>query len=96
VLRDPAASARDHAYHAYPRNRGADGEWLGRAIRTSRHRLVEWKKIGAPKETAEFELYDYAADPAETKNLAAAQPEVVTKLRGLLATHPEAKAAVRR
>lgn len=96
ILRDPAATIRDHAYHAYPRNRGAEGEWLGRAVRTARHRLVEWKKIGAAPSTAELELYDYAADPAETKNLASSQPEVVGRLRALLATHPEAKPPVRR
>jgi iduronate 2-sulfatase len=96
ILRYPKASVRDHAYHAYPRNRGPEGEWLGRAVRTSRHRLVEWKKIGAPAETAELELYDYAADPGETKNLASSQPQVVAKLRALLATHPEAKPPLRR
>ena len=96
VLRDPAATVRDHAYHAYPRNRGADGEWLGRAIRTTQHRLVEWKKIGAAPATAEFELYDYTADSGETKNLAASQTDVVARLRALLASHPEAKAPVRR
>jgi iduronate 2-sulfatase len=57
---------------------------------------VEWKKIGAAADTAELELYDYVADPAETKNLAGSQPEVVTKLRAMLATHPEAKPVVRR
>ena len=96
VLREPNTSVRAHAYHAYPRNRGPQGEWLGRAVRTSRHRLVEWKKIGAPAETAELELYDYAADPGETKNLASSQPQVVAKLRALLATHPEAKPPLRR
>jgi iduronate 2-sulfatase len=96
VLRDPSASVRDHAYHAYPKNRGPGDEWLGRAIRTRQHRLVEWKKINAPAQTAELELYDYTADPAETKNLAGSQPDVVAKLRVLLATHPEAKLPVRR
>jgi iduronate 2-sulfatase len=96
VLRNPSVTVRDHAYHAYPRNRGAEGEWLGRAIRTARHRLVEWKKIGAAAETAELELYDYVADSGETKNVAASQPDVVAKLRGLLAAHPEAKMPVRR
>ncbi|HYG78087.1 MAG TPA: sulfatase [Planctomycetota bacterium] len=90
VVRDPAAAARDHIIHVYPRG----GGMLGRAIRTERYRLVEWKKPGAPASTAVFELYDYQADPGETKNLAAEQPEVVAKLTALLATHPEAKPQV--
>jgi iduronate 2-sulfatase len=85
VLRDPTARVRDHATHCYPR-----GERMGRAIRTERYRLIEWKKPGAPADTAEFELYDYEADPLETKNLAASQPTVVTQLRAILARHPEA------
>ena len=96
VLRDPARAIRDHAYHAYPRNRGAQGEWLGRAIRTERYRLVEWKKIGTPPDTADLELYDYRSDAGETTNLAREQPAVVAELRQMLATHPEAKPAVRR
>jgi iduronate 2-sulfatase len=87
VLADPSASTRDHVIHVYPRPQGI----IGRAIRTARHRLVEWKKPSAAPETAVFELYDYQNDPAETKNLAAEQPEVVAELRKLLATHPEAK-----
>lgn len=38
-----------------------------------------------------LELYDYEADPAETRNLAADRPEVVAPLRALLARQPEAK-----
>ncbi len=87
VLRDPNTSVRDHAIHVYPRGGGL----IGRAIRTQRHRLVEWKKPGDAPENAILELYDYEADPAETKNLAAEQPEVVAGLRKLLAQHPEAK-----
>ncbi|HRH99398.1 MAG TPA: sulfatase-like hydrolase/transferase, partial [Prosthecobacter sp.] len=87
VLKDPNSSVRDHAIHVYPRGGGL----IGRAIRTQRHRLVEWKKPGDPADSAILELYDYEADPAETKNLAASQPEVVAGLRKLLATHPEAK-----
>ena len=41
-------------------------------------------------ETAAIELYDYEKDPLETRNLAAEQPEVVKRLRGILDTHPEA------
>jgi|GEM_PF-4124022 len=52
--------------------------------------MVEWKKPGADPATAEFELFDYQADLLETKNLESEQAEVLTKLRELLATHPEA------
>jgi iduronate 2-sulfatase len=87
VLKNPAASVRDHAIHVYPRGGGL----IGRAIRTQRHRLVEWKKPGEAPGTAVLELYDYEADPEEKKNLATEQPLVVTVLRKLLDTHPEAK-----
>lgn len=87
VVKNPASTVRDHAIHVYPRAQGL----IGRAVRTLRHRLVEWKKPGAAPETAILELYDYEADPAETKNLAAEQPEVVAQLRALLAQHAEAK-----
>lgn len=85
VLKDPSVRVRDHAFHCFPK------QTMGRAVRTERHRLVEWKKPGAPAETAELELYDYEADPLETRNLAAEQPEVVKRLRAVLARHPEAK-----
>ncbi len=87
VLKNPATTVRDHAIHVYPRGEGR----IGRAIRTQRHRLVEWKRPGEAPDTAILELYDYEADPAESKNLAAEQPEVVAKMRALLAQHPEAK-----
>jgi len=90
LLTDPAATHRDHAIHVYPRN-----DLLGRAIRTDRYRLVEWKKPGADAATAEFELYDYESDPNETKNLASENPEIVGELRKFLATHPEAKPQIR-
>ena len=85
VLKDPKSRVRDHAYHAFPR------KTLGRAIRTEQHRLVEWKKPGAAPESAEIELYDYTADPLETRNLATEQPDVVKRLRAILARHPEAR-----
>lgn len=90
-LRDTAAPTRDHAIHVYPRNNPGKGSVLGRAIRTDRYRLVEWRAIGAAAETAELELYDYQEDPLERKNLAAEQPETVARLREILARHPEAK-----
>ncbi|WP_395737653.1 sulfatase-like hydrolase/transferase [Prosthecobacter sp.] len=87
VLQKPEASVRDHVIHVYPRGQGL----IGRAIRTQRHRLVEWKKPGAAPETAVLELYDYEKDPAETKNLAVEQTAIVTVLRQFLAKHPEAR-----
>jgi iduronate 2-sulfatase len=85
-LRDPAAAGEAIAFHVFPR-----GERLGRAVRTERYRLVEWKMPGAAAETAELELYDYQADAGETKNLAAEQPAVVAELRAALDQQAEAK-----
>jgi iduronate 2-sulfatase len=89
-------SLRDAIFHAYPRNvpsRG--GALIGRAVRTSRYRLVEWKRPGAAPETAEIELYDYSKDPGETRNLAPDEPSVVAKLRALLTAQREAVPQVR-
>ncbi|MCX6854052.1 MAG: sulfatase [Verrucomicrobia bacterium] len=86
VLKDPQARIRDHAFHCFPK------QTLGRAIRTERYRLVEWKKPGAAPESAELELYDYEADPLETKNLASEKPDIVKQLRATLAKYPEGKA----
>ena len=88
----PAASEiKEAIFHAYPRSPRNVGPILGRSVRTERYRLVEWKKPGTPADTAELELYGYQTDPAETKNLVGEQPNVVAKLRALLAAQPEAK-----
>jgi iduronate 2-sulfatase len=79
----PAVRFRDHAYHAYPKQK------LGRAIRTERYRMVEWKRPGEAAEAAEIELYDYDTDPLETVNLAEQHPEVVRALRATLAAYPQ-------
>lgn len=86
VLDSPEKRVRDHAYHCFPR-----GERIGRAIRTERYRLVEWKIPGAAADSADLELYDYQADPAESRNLVGEKPIVVSELRAILAKHPEAK-----
>jgi iduronate 2-sulfatase len=87
VLKDPAARVRDHAYHCFPR-----GGKLGRAIRTDRYRMVDWRPIGKPDATPVYELYDYQSSAVETVNLADERPDVVANLRAILARHPEPQA----
>ncbi len=86
VLKDPAVSVNEQVLQAIPRQ-----GLIGRAIRTSTHRLVEWKKPGASDDTAEIELYDYTTDPEEKKNLATDQPETTAKLRAKLSAYPQPK-----
>ena len=88
VLREPDERIRDHAYHAYRK-----GSHMGRAIRTERYRLVEWQS-SAPKAKPEYELYDYAEDPLETKNVAKSQPKVLARMIKILEQEPPAKAQV--
>lgn len=85
VLKDPSARVDVHVYHCFPR-----GNRMGRAIRTERYRLVEWRVPGADRASADFELYDYQDDPLEHKNVAESQPEVAARLRAILDGHPEA------
>jgi iduronate 2-sulfatase len=87
VLNDPAKSVRSHITHVYPRGGGL----LGRAVRTNRYRMVEWKKPGAATDTAVYELYDYEVDPLESRNIAADRPLVLAELKQLLELQPEAR-----
>lgn len=86
VFEQPEAEARRFVTHVYPR-----GDRLGRAIRTKRYRMVEWKTPGHPEDSAEFELYDYQTDPLESKNLAMESEEIVRQLRRELIAQGEAK-----
>jgi iduronate 2-sulfatase len=95
VLKKPSRENKAAVFHVYPRNRKGDGAILGRAVRTESYRLVEWKKPGATPNTADFELYDYKADPLETRNLASSEPALVKKLQKLIAAQPEAKPQIR-
>jgi iduronate 2-sulfatase len=82
VLKNPAARVRDHAYHAYPKSK------LGRAIRTERYRLVEWRGNGK-NEAAEYELYDLKTDPLELENKAASEAAIDAQLKAILAKYPD-------
>ena len=86
VLRDPDKRVRPYAYHAYPRGR----KYLGRAIRTSRYRMVEWTHWETS--TVEYELYDYETDHLESVNTAHSHPEVLAKMKQFLQREPPAKA----
>lgn len=83
ALRDPAAAREGVAWQVYPR-----GDYIGRAVRTPRHRLIEWRRPGDAPGAAGWELYDYEADPAESRNLADEQPELVAALRPWLESLP--------
>lgn len=90
LLDDPTAPTKEAILHVYPR-----GNRIGRALRTERYRLVEWKVPGANDDTAIYELYDYQGDPGENKNLATERPEVVKELMQKLSEFPEAKPQVK-
>ena len=85
TLKSPDVHTRESVIHVYPR-----GERLGRAIRTNRFRMVEWKVPGTDASVAEYELYDYEKDPLEMVNIAGSNPEVLGKLKAILGTQPEA------
>jgi iduronate 2-sulfatase len=91
VLKNPNARVRNHAYHAYPR-----GGKLGRAIRTQRYRLVEWKNHSDPDAGVDYELYDYKADQWETQNQYANRPKVAKRLNAILSKYPYPKTRLRR
>ncbi len=82
---DPSGVHRDHVIHVTPRS-----NLIGRAIRTDRYRLVEWKVPGASPATADYELYDYQDDPDELENRYETLPAVAEQLKAILATYPEA------
>jgi arylsulfatase A-like enzyme len=78
LLRGEAMADRPLFWH-YP-HYGNQGGRPGGAVRDGQWKLIEWYEDGA------IELYDLAADPSETKNLADAQSDIATKMSKALAT----------
>lgn len=77
LLRDPKARlAREELYFHYPHY--YETTTPVSAIRTRRWKLLEYL------EDNRLELYDLPADPTESKNLAAANPEIAKDLRDRL------------
>ncbi|WP_182348755.1 arylsulfatase [Tomitella gaofuii] len=58
-------------------------EMLGhRGYRDGNWEIVSRHRRGGPYSDSEFELYDLSADPTQTRDLAAARPEIVRELAG--------------
>ena len=81
LLGDPAAASDRPAFTQVRRGGGKAPAFVGRSVRTDRHRYTEWD-AGAKG----AELYDYTTDPGETTNLAAdpAHAGTVARLKPLL------------
>lgn len=70
VLRDPLLPGKPFAVTQHPHPfYGAKPTHMGYAVRTPQYRYIEWRAIAGGRVTAR-ELYDHAADPAETTNQA--------------------------
>ncbi|MEM6287188.1 MAG: sulfatase [Bacteroidota bacterium] len=70
LLRDPARAGRSAAFWVYPRHaRDPARHTMGRTVRTPRFRYTEWRRVADDALVAR-ELYDHAADPLETRNVA--------------------------
>jgi iduronate 2-sulfatase len=86
LLENPRGDAKDVVFHVYPRK-----ALLGRAVHTSRYRLVEWKEPGADANAAALELCDYEHRSERDEESRRQTTGVAAELRAILAEQPEAK-----
>lgn len=90
LLADPDRPWKSAAFSQYPRSRTGNrhrghGDIMGYAVRTDRHRYVEWREWETRQLVAR-ELYDHAEDPHEMHNIAEqpGQSAVVRRLADVL------------
>ncbi|MDF1825966.1 MAG: sulfatase [Verrucomicrobiales bacterium] len=79
LLSDPGASVKSEIFTSYQRY---NGRYFGRAVKNESYRFVRW--VNRKGELEVEELYDQVADPLETTNIAAENPEVVREMTALL------------
>jgi arylsulfatase A-like enzyme len=77
LLENPDREWKNAVFHQFHR-----GQMMGYAIRTRRHRYVEWRTIKGEKTGSVVlqELYDFETDPYEKKNIAPENPDLVKEL----------------
>ncbi len=87
-LQDTNHHVKEAAYSQYYR-RWEDREYMGYALRTDTHRLVQWRDFATGEPTA-IELYDHRDDPGELINVAERAPrELIEALTSQLeSSHP--------
>lgn len=86
LLSDPELPWKQAVFSQYPRDRSSHrhrghGDIMGYAVRTERYRYVQWRQWGSQNIVAR-ELYDHAADPLESQNIAG-QPELAQTVKEL-------------
>ena len=78
----PGADFREFVYHCFPR----DG-MLGRAIRDSKYRLIEWTPMDGKGETV-YELYEYQDELIEKENIWRMDHPAFQRLKTILDQQP--------
>ncbi|WP_395753236.1 sulfatase-like hydrolase/transferase [Prosthecobacter sp.] len=68
LLTGTASQVKDAAFSQFPR-REKDHHYMGYAMRTDRHRYIEWLDLSS-REIVAQELYDHTVDPDENENIA--------------------------
>jgi arylsulfatase len=80
LLADPAAPWSDRYFFTHTgrwgKGKAAESKYAGCSVRNQRYNMVSHGKGG----NAKWELYDLKADPGETKDIAAENPDVIKEM----------------